>query len=66
MIEITGTTALATAVAGLREGQKGVMKWTDATPGAVSQVATIQSAGFTPTRYKPYPFMFSNGVLNVG
>lgn len=66
VIEITGSTALATAVAGLREGQQGVMVWTDAAPGAVSQVATIASPGFTPTRFQPYKFMFSNGKLYVG
>lgn len=63
VIEITGATALATAVAGLREGQKITMVWTDAAPGAVSQVATIASPGFTPTRYKAYGSMFSNGKL---
>lgn len=65
-IEITGATAWATAVAGLREGQKIIMVWTDATPGAISQTATMASPGFTPVRYKPYHTMFSNGKLYIG
>lgn len=66
VIEITGSTALATGVAGLREGQQGVMVWTDAAPGLVSQTATVASPAFTPTRYQPYKFMFSNAKLYVG
>lgn len=65
VFELTGTTAIATGVAGLREGQTGIMIWTDASPGTVSAVATI-AIGFTPVRYKPYPFSFHSGKLYVG
>ncbi len=64
-IEITGGTALATAVAGLREGQKITMVWTNNPPGAVSQVATIASPGFTPTRFVAYGSMFTGGKLYI-
>lgn len=61
-IEITGNTAMNTAVSGLREGQKITVIFTDATRPAISTVATIEAgAGFTPTRYKPYATIFTNG-----
>lgn len=67
VIEITGATAIATAVAGLREGQRITAIWTNGSPGAISSVATIRAgAGWTPTRYKPYTTYFTGGIWYPG
>ncbi len=67
VLEITGTTDLTT-VAGLREGQKGMIVCTDAGSLAnlITQGNNIGSPTYTPVRYQPFHFFFSNSVFYAG
>lgn len=62
VIEITGTTGVATAITGLREGQYGTLIATNVGNVAFSAVATIAKA-FTALQNIPVPFVVYGGKL---
>ncbi len=61
MLTITGTAA-ATSVSGLREGQIGILIFTNALPGIWTAGATIGNT-FTPTQNVPVKFAFTGGKI---
>lgn len=62
VIELTGSTGVATAITGLREGQFGTFIATNAGNVAFSAVATIAKA-FTALQNIPVPFVVYGGKL---